>query len=98
VAADVRSGSSAHAELTAAWIAMSAKAATIARENDVDTYDEGAEDTRQEFTANDFRIRRLLDSMVATARGIRSDNLAAGDMTSRINALRHLLKQVGHEM
>ena len=64
--------------------------------SDTDTYDEGADETRQDFTANDFRIKRLLNSLVSSAKGIRGDDMAASDITARVDALRHLLKQVGH--
>jgi hypothetical protein len=63
---------------------------------DTDTYDEGADETRQDFTSNDFRIKRLLASLVSSAKGIKGDDMAAGDIAARVDALRHLLKQAGH--
>ena len=32
-----------------------------------DPYDEGVQETRHDFTANDFRITRALDSLLITA-------------------------------
>ena len=61
-----------------------------------DAYDDGAEETRQDFRANDFRITRALDSLLTSARLIKGDEVAAEDITARVLALRHLLKQVGH--
>jgi hypothetical protein len=61
-----------------------------------DPYDEGAQETRQDFTANDFRITRALDSLVISARSIKGDAVAAADIAARVQTLRHLLKQVGH--
>jgi hypothetical protein len=63
-----------------------------------DAYDEGAEETRQEFRANDFRITRALDSLLTSARSIKRDAVAADDIVARVLALRHLLKQVGHDV
>src|SRR5216684_2291638 len=64
--------------------------------SDTDAYDNGADETRQDFTDNDFRIKRLLNSLVSSAKGIRGDEMAASDIAARVDALRHLLKQVGH--
>ena len=61
-----------------------------------DPFDEGVEEARQDFTANDFRITRALDSLLISARSIAGDPVIAGDITARVQALRHLLKQVGH--
>lgn len=63
-----------------------------------DAYEEGSEETRQEFTANDFRINRALDSLLASAKAIRHDDVAAEDIVARLHTLRHLLKQVGHDV
>lgn len=63
-----------------------------------DAYEDGSADTRQEFTANDFRIMRALDSLLASARAIRHDDIAAADIVARLETLRHLLKQVGHDV
>lgn len=63
-----------------------------------DAYEEGSEETRQDFTANDFRITRALDSLLTSARNIRHDPVAAADIVARLQTLRHLLKQVGHDV
>jgi len=63
-----------------------------------DPYVDGAEETRQEFTANDFRITRALESLMITARAIKDDDVAAADIIARLQTLRHLLKQVGHDV
>ena len=63
-----------------------------------DPYVDGSEETREEFTANDFRITRALDSLLTSARLIRGDDVAAGDIVARVQTLRHLLKQVGHDV
>jgi hypothetical protein len=63
-----------------------------------DPYDEGVEETRQDFTVNDFRITRALDSLLISAKGIEGDAVSAEDITARIHTLRHLLKQVGHDV
>jgi hypothetical protein len=63
-----------------------------------DPYDEGAQETRQDFTANDFRITRALDSLLVSAKSIKGDAVAAEDIAARVHTLRHLLKQVGHEV
>ena len=63
-----------------------------------DPYDEGVQETREDFTANDFRIRRALDSLLITAQSIHADEVAAEDIAARVRTLRHLLKQVGHEV
>ena len=63
-----------------------------------DPYIDGSEETRQEFTANDFRITRALDSLLTSARLIRGDEVAAADIVARVQTLRHLLKQVGHDV
>jgi len=63
-----------------------------------DPYDEGAQETRQDFTANDFRITRALDSLLISARSIKGDAVAAADIAARLRTLRHLLKQVGHDV
>jgi hypothetical protein len=63
-----------------------------------DPYIDGSEETRQEFTANDFRINRALDSLLTSARAIKGDDIAAADIIARLQTLRHLLKQVGHDV
>ena len=63
-----------------------------------DPYTDGSEEMRQEFTANDFRITRALDSLLTSARLIRRDEVAAADIVARVQTLRHLLKQVGHDV
>jgi hypothetical protein len=63
-----------------------------------DPYIDGSEETRQDFTANDFRINRALDSLLTSARAIKGDNIAAADIIARLQTLRHLLKQVGHDV
>ena len=64
----------------------------------VDAYDEGADEARQDFISNDFRIQRLLNSLENSAKWIRGDRGAASDIAARVDALRHLLKQVGHSV
>jgi hypothetical protein len=61
-------------------------------------YDEGVEKTRQDFTVNDFRITRALDSLLFSAKAINGDKVIAEDIAARVHALRHLLKQVGHNV
>jgi hypothetical protein len=61
-----------------------------------DPYDDGVEETRQDFMANDFRITRALDSLLMSAKAITGDPVSADDIAARVHALRHLLKQVGH--
>jgi hypothetical protein len=63
-----------------------------------DPYIEGSEETRQDFTANDFRINRALDSLLTSARAIKGDSIAAADIVARLQTLRHLLKQAGHDV
>ncbi len=62
----------------------------------IDPYEDGAKETRQDFTANDFRITRALDSLLISARSIKGDAVSAEDIAARVQTLRHLLKQVGH--
>jgi hypothetical protein len=61
-----------------------------------DPYEDGAQETRQDFTANDFRITRALDSLLISARSIKGDTVSADDIAARVQTLRHHLKQVGH--
>ena len=61
-----------------------------------DAYDDGSEEMRQDFTANDFRITRALDSLLISAKSIKGDVVSADDIAARVHTLRHLLKQVGH--
>jgi hypothetical protein len=63
-----------------------------------DPYEDGAQETRQDFTTNDFRITRALDSLLITAKSITSDEVAAEDIAARVHTLRHLLKQAGHHV
>ena len=65
---------------------------------DADSYDDGSQETRQDFTENDFRIKRVLDSLISSAQAIKDDRIAADDIAARIHALRHLLKEVGHDV
>jgi hypothetical protein len=63
-----------------------------------DPYEDGAQETRQDFTTNDFRITRALDSLLLSARSITGDTVAADDIAARVQTLRHLLKEVGHHV
>jgi hypothetical protein len=63
-----------------------------------DSYEEGVQETREDFTANDFRITRALDSLLMSAKSITVDEIAAEDIAARVHTLRHLLKQVGHDV
>jgi hypothetical protein len=45
--------------------------------------------------ANDFRIRRALDSLLISAKSITGDEIAGEDIAARVHTLRHLRKQVG---
>jgi hypothetical protein len=63
-----------------------------------DPYLDGSEETRQDFTANDFRITRALESLLISAKSIKHDDVAAADIAARLQTLRHLLKQVGHNV
>jgi hypothetical protein len=63
-----------------------------------DPFIDGSEETRQDFTANDFRIGRALESLMTSARAIKGDTVAAADIVARLQTLRHLLKQVGHDV
>ena len=65
---------------------------------DTDSYDDGAHETREDFTTNDFRIKRVLDSLASSAQAIKDDPIAADDIAARVHALRHLLKEVGHDV
>jgi len=64
----------------------------------IDPYEEGVQETRQDFTGNDFRITRALDSLLISAKSITGDEIAAEDIAARVHTLRHLLKQVGHDV
>ena len=55
-------------------------------------------ETRRDFTANDFRITRALDSLLISAKSIKGDGVSAEDIAARVHTLRHLLKQVGHDV
>ena len=63
-----------------------------------DPYEDGAQETRQDFMANDFRITRALDSLLISAKSIEGDGVSAEDIAARVHTLRHLLKQVGHDV
>jgi hypothetical protein len=63
-----------------------------------DPYEDGAQETRQDFTTNDLRIRRALDSLLISAKSIADDKVVAEDIAARVQTLRHLLKEVGHEV
>jgi hypothetical protein len=63
-----------------------------------DPYEDGAQETRQDFMVNDFRITRALDSLLISARSIKGDPVSAEDIAARVITLRHLLKQVGHDV
>lgn len=63
-----------------------------------DPYEEGAQETRQDFKANDFRIGRALDSLLISAKSIKGDAVGAEDIAARVHTLRHLLKEVGHDV
>ena len=63
-----------------------------------DPYEEGAQEARQDFTENDFRITRALESLLISAKSIKDDPVSAEDIAARVQALRHLLKQVGHKV
>jgi hypothetical protein len=63
-----------------------------------DPYEDGTQETRQDFTANDFRIKRALDSLLISAKSIKGDEASAEDIAARVHTLRHLLKQVGHDV
>jgi hypothetical protein len=63
-----------------------------------DPYEDGTQETREDFTANDFRLKRALDSLLISAKSIKSDEVSAEDIAARLHTLRHLLKQVGHDV
>ena len=63
-----------------------------------DPYEDGAQETRQDFTMNDFQITRALDSLLLSATSITGDTVAAEDIAARVQTLRHLLKEVGHHV
>ena len=56
-----------------------------------DPYEDGAQETRQDFTTNDFRITRALDSLLVSATSITGDKVVAEDIAARVQRLRHLL-------
>ena len=63
-----------------------------------DPYEDGAQETRRDFTTNDFRIMRALDSLLISATSITGDKVVAEDIAARVQTLRHLLKEVGHHV
>ncbi|OFW28686.1 MAG: hypothetical protein A3H97_14790 [Acidobacteria bacterium RIFCSPLOWO2_02_FULL_65_29] len=66
--------------------------------SDHDNFEEGAAETRTDFLVNDFRIKRVLNSLTASAGAIKGDEASAGDIAARVDALRHLLREVGHDV
>jgi hypothetical protein len=68
----------------------------VTRVADLDPFDDGVAETRADFLTNDFRIKRVLDSLAASAQAIHHDPIATGDIAARVDALRHLLREVGH--
>ena len=60
-------------------------------------YEDGAQETCQDFTTNDFRIARALDCLLTSATSITGEKVAAEDITARVQTLRHLLNEVGHQ-
>jgi hypothetical protein len=64
----------------------------------IDPCEEGVQEAGQDFTANDFRITRAIDRLLMSAKSITVDEIAAEDMAARVYTLRHLLKQVGHDV
>lgn len=65
---------------------------------DSEAYDEGLVEARADFTANDFRIKRALDSMLRSAAAIKNDATISEDLMARIRSLKHLLKEAGHSV
>jgi hypothetical protein len=63
-----------------------------------DPYEDGVQETREDFTANDFRIARALDSLMISAKSIKGDEVSSEDIAARVHTLRHLLKQAGHDV
>jgi hypothetical protein len=63
-----------------------------------DPYEDGAHEAHQEFTTNDFRIGRALNSLLISAKSIKGDAVVANDIAARVQTLRHLLKEVGHDV
>jgi len=50
-----------------------------------DPYVDGSEETREEFTANDFRITRALDSLLTSARAIKHDESRLRTLSPGVN-------------
>ena len=63
-----------------------------------DHYNEGTDDARADFIANDFRIKRTIDSLLSSAHAIKGDHIAGEDILARVETLRHLLREVGHDV
>jgi hypothetical protein len=61
-----------------------------------DPFQEGLIEASSQFVANDFRIKRALDSMIRSAAAIDEDMVIAEDLMGRLHTLRHLLREVGH--
>jgi hypothetical protein len=47
-----------------------------------DPYEDGAQETSQDFTTNDFRITRVLDSLLISAKSITGDKVVAEDIAA----------------
>ena len=60
-----------------------------------DAYEHGLENTRQDFTATHARIARALDCVLTSTQAINGDQVAAGAMTTRVQTVPHLMKQIG---
>ena len=52
-----------------------------------DPYEDGVQETRQDFTMNDFRITRALDSLLITAKSIKGDVVSAEDGVATMAAV-----------
>jgi len=52
-----------------------------------DPYEDGAQETRQDFKANDFRIGRAFESLLISAKSIKGDAVSAEDIAARVHTL-----------
>jgi hypothetical protein len=52
----------------------------------------------QDFTTNDVRITRALDSLMISATSITGDKVVAEDVVACVQTLRHLLKEADHHV